>query len=179
MSTRLVILGLLKERNLYGYELKHIIESHMGDWTNIAFGSIYFALKKLMEESFVKQVAMEKEGSRPSRRVYGITEQGKKEFIQLLEELWRGSIREYYPLDIGLFFISELPREKSLELIGRRLEQIRYGLKHVEEHASHIINNPEVPAQAGAIFSHSRYHMEAELYWLEEVEANIRSGIYN
>jgi len=49
MSTRLVILGLLRERPLYGYEIKHVIEDHMGDWTSIAFGSIYFALGKLTE----------------------------------------------------------------------------------------------------------------------------------
>ena len=41
MSTRLVMLGLLRERPLYGYELKHIIEDHMGDWTNIALSLIH------------------------------------------------------------------------------------------------------------------------------------------
>jgi DNA-binding PadR family transcriptional regulator len=49
MSTRLVILGLLRERSLHGYEIKHIIQDHMGDWTSIAFGSIYFALKNRRE----------------------------------------------------------------------------------------------------------------------------------
>jgi len=53
MSVRLVILGLLCDRPLYGYEIKQIIEEHMGDWTSIAFGSIYFALDKLAEEGFV------------------------------------------------------------------------------------------------------------------------------
>ena len=76
MSTRLVILGLLRERPLYGYEIKHIIEDHMGDWTNIAFGSIYFALKKLAEEGFVERAAVEREGNRPSRTVYQLTPAG-------------------------------------------------------------------------------------------------------
>jgi len=31
MSTRLVILGLLNERPLYGYEIKQIIEGQMGE----------------------------------------------------------------------------------------------------------------------------------------------------
>ncbi len=50
MSTRLVILGFLRERSLHGYEIKQLIEDRMGDWTSIAFGSIYFALSKLAEE---------------------------------------------------------------------------------------------------------------------------------
>ena len=69
MSTRLVLLGLLRDRKLYGYELKHIIEDHMGDWTSIAFGSIYFALNKLSEEGLIEKVAVEKPGKRPSRCV--------------------------------------------------------------------------------------------------------------
>ena len=62
MSTRLVILGLLRDRPLYGYEIKHIIEEHMGDWTSIAFGSIYFALNKLAEEDFIEKTGTTQEG---------------------------------------------------------------------------------------------------------------------
>ena len=40
MSTRLVILGFLRRAPLYGYQIKRMIEQIMGDWTNIAFGSI-------------------------------------------------------------------------------------------------------------------------------------------
>ena len=69
MSVRLVILGLLRENPLYGYEIKQIIEEHMSDWTSIAFGSIYFALDKLAAENFVEKVSVEKEGRRPSRSV--------------------------------------------------------------------------------------------------------------
>jgi DNA-binding PadR family transcriptional regulator len=46
-----------RNRPLHGYELKHIVEQHMGDWTNIAFGSIFFALGKLAEEGYIEQVA--------------------------------------------------------------------------------------------------------------------------
>lgn len=77
MSTRLVILGLLRDQHLHGYEIKQIIEEHMGDWTSIAFGSIYFALGKLSEEGLIEKVATEKEGNRPSRSIYQITEGGQ------------------------------------------------------------------------------------------------------
>ena len=59
MSVRLVLLGLLLDGPKYGYELKHIIEDHMGDWTSIAFGSIYFALDKLSKEEFIEKVGVE------------------------------------------------------------------------------------------------------------------------
>ncbi|PKO14362.1 MAG: hypothetical protein CVU39_15105 [Chloroflexi bacterium HGW-Chloroflexi-10] len=57
MIVRLVILGLLRDRPLYGYEIKQVIEEHMSDWTSIAFGPIYFALDKLVEKGFVKKIS--------------------------------------------------------------------------------------------------------------------------
>ena len=169
MSTRLVILGLLKKRPLHGYELKHIIESHMGDWTNIAFGSIYFALKKLKEEKLVREIGREKQGSRPSRRIYEVTEEGGREFLHLLEKLWTARDREYYALDIGLFFIHEFSKEKRIALIQSRIKGLESGLKHLISHEEETMSNPDVPKEAAVVFSHSRYHMEAELKWLREV----------
>ena len=104
MSVRLVLLGLLHERPLYGYEIKQIIEEHMGDWTSIAFGSIYFALDKLSEEKLVEKVSVEQSGNRPSRIIYQITPTGEEEFLQLLRESWQNIEREYYEVDICLFF---------------------------------------------------------------------------
>ena len=91
MTVRLVILGLLRERPLYGYEIKQIIEEHMSDWTSIAFGSIYFALDKLEEENFVEKVEVKQAGKRPSRSVYQITKSGRKEFLRLLREAGNNS----------------------------------------------------------------------------------------
>ena len=82
MSTRLVILGFLRGQPLYGYEIKQMIEHVMGDWTNIAFGSIYYALGKLAEDRFVEKVGTEQEGGRPSRTVYQITDAGREGVIR-------------------------------------------------------------------------------------------------
>ncbi|MGC9358039.1 MAG: PadR family transcriptional regulator, partial [Anaerolineae bacterium] len=121
MSTRLVILGLLRERPLHGYEIKHIIEDHMGDWTSIAFGSIYYALGKLEEDGFIEQVATEQEGNRPSRNVYQITKEGRAEFLYLLRELWREPERQYFDFDFALFFAEALPREEMLTYLRGRV----------------------------------------------------------
>lgn len=173
MSTRLAILGLLKERPLYGYELKSIIEQYMGDWTSIAFGSIYFALRKLTEEGLVRELAVEQEKGRPSRRVYELTDDGKDEFRSLLRDAWTREDRVYYPFDIALFFLKELSREEQLKFIRKRLEDTRRTLGYLDGHEKEMRSDPRVPPVAGAIFSHTRHHVRAELAWLEEVLAGI------
>jgi len=178
MTTRLVILGLLRERPLYGYELKHIIEEHMGDGTNIAFGSIYYALGKLAEEGFVEQVGVEQEGARPSRTVYEITGAGRAEFLRLLREVWAAFERQYFAMDVGLAFMSALPVDEVKQYLQQRVMMLEEVSQHIQEHQEEQMANPDIPAQARAVFEHSRLHTEAELTWTRSVLQQVEQGVY-
>ena len=176
MSTRLVILGLLLDKPLHGYELKHIIEENMGDWTNIAFGSIYFALNKLNEEGYVEQISQEKIGNRPSRSIYKINEKGKNEFLSLLREIWQKYEREFYPLDIALAFSKYISIDEIKGYIQNRIDKIENILKHLYNHKNEQLAKKEMPKMAKAVFSHSEYHFKAELDWLKEVKNSLING---
>jgi DNA-binding PadR family transcriptional regulator len=169
MSVRLVLLGLLHERPLYGYEIKQIIEEHMGDWTSIAFGSIYFALDKLSDEKFVEKVATEQEGNRPSRSIYQITGTGEEEFMRLLRESWQCLEREYYDIDICLFFLDRLSLSEVNKYLQARLNRLEKSLAYLQQHEAEQLNNPHIPPQARAIFNHSRVHIQSEYEWTKEL----------
>ncbi len=178
MSTRLVLLGLLRERPLYGYELKHIIEDHMGDWTNIAFGSIYFALNKLAGEGFIEQVATEQEGNRPSRTVYQITDAGRAEFLSQLRQVWGEFQRQYFDLDVALFFMNALPPDQVRSCLRARVAQLEQVVARLDAHQGEEMANPNVPPLAAAIFDHSRRHIVAELAWTQDLLSKVEQGIY-
>jgi DNA-binding PadR family transcriptional regulator len=176
MSVRLVILGLLRERPLYGYEIKQVIEDHMSDWTSIAFGSIYFALDKLAEEKFVEKVEVERQGKRPSRSVYQITPAGREEFLRLLRTSWQQFEREYYPLDICLFFLDRLPLKEVKSYLRMRQSALQSALDHVRSHRKEQLALPEVPPLAAAIFDHTLAHTRAELDWVTDVLQKLERG---
>lgn len=178
MSVRLVILGLLRKRPLHGYEIKHIIEEHMGDWTSIAFGSIYFALDKLAEERLVEKVGVEQAGKRPSRSVYEITKAGREEFLRLLRESWQTVERQYFDMDICLFFMNDLPREEIKAYLHRRRAILQETLGHVRSHRAEELSDPQGPRLAAAIFDHTLVHTQAELKWTEALLAKVESGEY-
>jgi DNA-binding PadR family transcriptional regulator len=178
MSTRLVILGLLRDKALYGYEIKQIIEEHMNDWTSIAFGSIYFALDKLAEEGLIKKVATEQEGNRPSRTVYQITSAGVDEFFRLLRGTWSEVERSYYSLDIGLFFLAALPPEEIKTYVQQRIQYLQTVLQHLPAHEHSALKDEGVPPVARAIFSHSIIHTKAELEWSQDLLIRIENGEY-
>jgi DNA-binding PadR family transcriptional regulator len=178
LSTRLVILGLLRERPLYGYEIKHIIEEHMGDWTSIAFGSIYFALNRLADEGHIEKVATEQEGGRPSRSVYQITSVGREEFLRLLREVCSHLERHYYEIDIGLAFMDALSIEEVKGYLQGRVAQLEDILEHIVEHRDEQMARQEVPRLASAVFDHSLAHYRAELAWTRDLLEKVGRGEY-
>jgi DNA-binding PadR family transcriptional regulator len=176
ISTRLVILGLLRDRPLHGYEIKHIIEEHMDDWTSIAFGSIYFALKKLSEEGLVEVAATERTGNRPSRTVYALTQVGREEFLRLLRKLWSKTERQYFATDLGLFFMDALSPKEILEHLQARLDDLNRTAEHLKRHRAENMTDPHVPRRARFIFDHSQAHLEAELSWTQALWTELHDG---
>jgi hypothetical protein len=68
----------------YGYsEIKSNIEDHIDDWTNIAFGSTYFALGKLSDKRTIEKIAAGQAGNRFSGSILMFT--GK--FIEIGGEI--------------------------------------------------------------------------------------------
>lgn len=178
MSTRLVILGLLRERPLYGYEIKQIIEEHMGDWTSIAFGSIYFALGKLAEEGFIEKTGTQQEGNRPSRSIYEITALGREEFLRLLHQVWNEMERHYFGFDIGLFFMRALSLDEISGYLRKRVAILEEVVAHLAAHKVNQLAQDEVPPQAAAIFEHSETHSKAELAWTKDLLTKVERGEY-
>jgi DNA-binding PadR family transcriptional regulator len=178
-TTRLVILGLLRQQPLHGYELKHILEEEMGDWTSIAFGSIYFALGKLEEEGMIVKVATEQEGKRPSRSVYQISEAGRDEFLRLLRETWVTPERQYFSLDVGIAFMDALPVEEVKGYLQGRISGLEQALAYMDEHEKEQLSRDDVPASAKMVFEHSRVHMNAELDWLTDLLEKVEQRAFS
>lgn len=180
MSTRLVILGFLRGRSLYGYELKQLVEEIMGDWTNIAFGSIYYALDKLAQEGLVERIGTEQEGNRPSRTVYQITDSGRAEFLRLLRQVWDDVERQYFTFDVGLTFMEALSQEEVKGFLRKRVQYLEQTVKYLDTHQTEQTANEHTPTHlVNAVFEHSRVHFVAELEWTRRLLENVEQGVYD
>ncbi|HEQ71821.1 MAG TPA: PadR family transcriptional regulator [Spirochaetia bacterium] len=179
MSVRLIILGFLQRKPLYGYELKHLIEHIMGDWTDIAFGSIYFALKKLTQEGFVEKKGTEQQAGRPSRIVYDITDAGRAEFLRLLHEVWKDVEQHNYRFDIGLSFMGALSSAEVRAYLEKRIAHLEETLRYLTAHQEEEFADAHVPKHlAGAVFSHHRMHLAAELAWTKDLALKHTQGAF-
>ncbi|MCD6583245.1 MAG: PadR family transcriptional regulator [Candidatus Omnitrophica bacterium] len=120
MIQKLVILGLLKKRPSSGYDIKKFIEKDLKIFTDLDTHSIYYPLKKMEKEGFIKKKMLK--GEKQLRKyVYFITPKGEKEFLALCRETLLSQKRPFIDLDISLYFLPFLSKEEIKLLLRVRL----------------------------------------------------------
>jgi DNA-binding PadR family transcriptional regulator len=128
--TRLLVLGLLDERPMSGYDIQQKISmADAARWGGVLVGSIYHALKKLEQEKYIELCDVKQTGHRQTA-IYKITDLGKTYLQTLVEDSLRVS-SVLYPTTLysGLSLLDKIPPEqarKALEEQKRQLDQ-EYG----------------------------------------------------
>ena len=119
-----VILGIIYDADLSGYEIKRIIEKKIGMFYKASFGSLYPALRRLEGNGCVS--AYEKyEGAR-KKIFYSITEDGRRRFIEWLSvpiDITEGAAKNL----VRIYFFDFLPEHIRNQLLERYEEDnVRY-----------------------------------------------------
>lgn len=167
MSVRLYVLGVLNERDAHGYEIKNMArEADLSHWTDIGYGSIYHALRRLEDEGLIEEVALEQAGAYPQRTVYRITAEGRRELIQLLRETCRTVIEPKYPIDLALVFIGQLPPEERVALLRERLRTLEAAQEIVKEKRAALQDAGGRLASLRAVLDHDVLLRDAEITWM-------------
>ncbi|ENK0838656.1 PadR family transcriptional regulator [Clostridium botulinum] len=115
-KTKYLILGLLSEESLSGYEMKKIVDTRFSFFWSESFGQIYPQLKKLNAEGLIEEVDFkETENSKASKK-YSITDSGIQELKQWLEQPVEKEVVRYEIL-LKMYFSSIVSPEIMLEHI--------------------------------------------------------------
>jgi DNA-binding PadR family transcriptional regulator len=170
----LVVLGLLRERPRYGYEIKTIIDHLMSHIIDVSSGSLYYGLKKLLQEGLIDEASVEKVGRRPERSVYCITAQGEAMLSSEMPRVIFPQAHPYFQLDLALFFFDLMdPHDRAKRLAMRReyLSKAMVYLDEVEERYSSV--SPKGPLY---ILMHVRHFFLMELEFIGKLLADLPEG---
>jgi DNA-binding PadR family transcriptional regulator len=85
MNLKTLCLGLLDLQEATGYDIKQMFEQSLNHFHAASYGSIYPALKQLEQEGFVKS-RVEAGDRHPDKRLFSLTDAGRKHFIEALAE---------------------------------------------------------------------------------------------
>jgi len=161
MDRKLLLLGLLRTQEMYGYQLNDYIDAFLAVCVDVKKPTAYYLLNKMHADGWVS-VEEQREGNRPIRRIYSLTPEGETAFLELLRE----NLCSYTPVqfsgDIGLAFMNSIPIDELRSFLVQRRASL--------ERQLNIVNAvPEHPGNFQLLIEHQSRHLQAELDWLDEV----------
>jgi DNA-binding PadR family transcriptional regulator len=195
----LAILGLLHEQELHGYEIRRRLRDDLGLFANISFGSLYPALSRLeaahavtVAESggatttaptmpFTGSLSGERAGLRArrapaprgtkrSRKVYRITDQGRQLFEQLLDADEPAGADDARSFGLRLAFARHLAPQARLALLERRRAQLTRRLATDQMRVA----GDTLDVYARSLVEHSSEATEHDIAWLDRLIASER-----
>jgi len=121
----LAVLAYLTQAPMHPYELSRTLRDN-GDARSIKFnhGSLYMVVQQLAKAGFVVEQETSREGQRPERTVYALTDAGRVELRDWLRELVEEPQHEYPHFVAALSLIGALPPSEVVGLLGRRLHRL-------------------------------------------------------
>lgn len=177
-TTRLMILGLVRwMQPVHGYDVKRELESWQADeWTTIATGSIYHALRKMAEDGLLEEVSTEQVGARPARTTYRCTAKGEQEFEELLRRYWWNYETPTDPFQAGFAFLPALPADEAVAALRNRARLLRLVVDtHRFAIASDWVRKTK-PNHVAWMFELIIDRLEVEVAWCERIATRIEGG---
>jgi len=162
----IIFLGLLKESPKHGYEIKKKAYEILGFFAGVDLKSIYYPLRSLEKKGYVTK-RINKQGRRPQRFVYALTDKGESHFNALLTRSFLDFKRPQFSLDLSLYFLPYIkPRIAKRRLRARTivLDNLVKGLKRT------ILSlGGKKPSSLGYILEHNLQMVETELKFLDNL----------
>src|SRR6202050_2413113 len=117
----LSVLSLLNERSMHPYEMRSLMRERRHDRAfRIRESSVYDTVARLAERGFIEPVEVNREGRRPERTVYAITEAGRDALLGVRGERLSEPSAEYPAFAAPLMFVYSLGKDRTIAALQQR-----------------------------------------------------------
>ena len=121
----LAVLVSLYEKPMHPYEVAQTLRQRAKqESVRLNYGSLYAVVETLEKNGFIKATGTVREGKRPERTVYEITDDGSREMDDWLTELIGVPTKEYPAFMAGLSFIPALDPDDALRALKGRADAL-------------------------------------------------------
>ena len=173
----LAVLALLAERPTHPYELDFLMRSRgLTETIKLNRGSLYTVVETLQRDELIVPQEVQREGRRPERTVYALTEAGRTRFVTWHRELMSKPAKEYTQFAAALTFIAHLSPTEAIALLEIRasrleseIEERRFRLDAIEQRLS-------VPRLFLIEEEFALTQREAEARWVRQIIGEIADG---
>ena len=172
----LAVLDLLHERDMHPYEMHQTMLTRQTDQRiRLKAGSLYHTVDRLLGDGLIEARETTREGRRPERTVYGLTESGAAAFTARLKELVTRVPTEYPEFPVVLSMVHNLPCGDAIELLGRRVIQQQAKVASLRVIVDGLTER-KLPQMYWIDVRFTQAMAEAELAWTEDFLDQLKAG---
>ncbi len=142
----LAVLTLLDEGPMHPYEMSTTLrERHKEDSIKLNYGSLYSVVASLQKYGLITVQETVREGNRPERTIYAVTEAGRLKMNDWLSELISTPAREFTGFEAALSLMGALPPDQVIRLLDIRANTLQVRLHQLEAVTNGVPPNfPEI-----------------------------------
>ena len=172
----LAVMVTLTERPMHPYEMAATMRRY-GKERNIRlnYGSLYTVVNNLARHGFIEAIEAQREGRRPERTVYRLTEAGQRELDGWMSELIAEPVMEYPQFEAALAELPVVPPGRVLALLRERITALEKSIEADRAELAAVAHLPRLFLLEG------EYHLamtEAELAWVRGLAAELAGGSF-
>jgi DNA-binding PadR family transcriptional regulator len=173
-STEFVILGALMTGSKHGYELMQFLSSALEPAWRVSTSQLYLLLKRLERGGMIHS-SLKNQKTRPSKRVYGLSNKGKQGFVEWLQTPVE-HIRDFRTEFLTkLFFFYHLALSGADKLLDRQIKAIEQLKQRV-----HKKKKTEDDVFMALVYGFKNHTIKSLLTWLRrDVHTFVKEGIHD
>ncbi|MFC3451962.1 PadR family transcriptional regulator [Amycolatopsis speibonae] len=182
MATKLTplamaVLELLHERPMHPYEMAQVMkERYVSTRVKVKAGSLYHTVDRLVQNGFVEVVETQRDGRRPERTVYAMTEAGRDEFVVRGQHMLSTPAEEYPEYLSALAVIDELGLEMAVTQLKHRVLRLQASAAADKVVLESMVNEQHLPEIYWLDWSYASARRTFELEWTQKLIEDLESG---
>ncbi len=169
----LLLLGLLLDRPMHGYQLYQQIQAEGIDgWFNVSMAGVYYSLGKLRDQGLIAE--SRQRGARSAgKSIYRLTEEGRAAFFTAMESQALNQEKVSLEYDIIIYLLNKLPLPRALSLLEKHQAFLAEQAQEVQSFLAAEQDRDDSPLRL-AVLDHKRRYLEMEQSWLADVIQSIQ-----
>jgi DNA-binding PadR family transcriptional regulator len=172
----LAVLGLLTERPMHPYEMSTTLRERAKEQSiKLNYGSLYSVVESLHRHALIEVQETLREGRRPERTIYTITDAGRTEFVDWLSDLLAIPVKEYTQFEAALSLMPGLPPDEVLRLVQTRRTRLETEIVATDAVLADLARQ-KFPYLFVIELDYLQEIRRAELAFVDRLVAGIRDG---
>jgi DNA-binding PadR family transcriptional regulator len=172
----MAVLELLHERNMHPYEMTQLMRDRRVDYrVKLRPGSLYHTVERLEGQGIIEIVDTQRQGRRPERTVYGLTEAGRDLFVEQARAMLAAPAQEYPQYPVALSAAGELECADALEQLRMRVVSLRAQIAADQVVIDHVLAK-QIPKMYWIDYAFVHHQRQSELDWTERLIGDLESG---